>query len=95
MPTPQKSQERRQGIRASLLVAHRHRVGGAVSQRLSELVYMKGRPFALLEWVDLGNVRTPLYICELNPAKLRADTGNRHLFHYDDLTVDPRYALPD
>jgi hypothetical protein len=92
MPTGEKSRDRRQGIRGSVRVAHRHRVGSALSQRVSELVYIKGHPFALLEWVDLGGIRTPLYICELDPTKLRADADERHLFHYDDLTTDPRFA---
>ena len=66
-----------------------------MSDRVSELVYLKGRPFALLEWVDLGGVRTPLYVCELNPTKLRPDDDERHLFHYEELTMDPRFNLPD
>ncbi len=71
---------------------HRHRVGTAVVQRVSELVYAKGRPLALLDWINLGGVRTPLYVCELDPKKLRAATDERGVFHYDDLTADPRFV---
>jgi hypothetical protein len=66
-----------------------------VTERLSELVYIRGRPLALLEWIDLGGVRTPLYVCRLDPAKLRPDRDDRRVFHYDDLTTDPRFTPAD
>ena len=90
MPNIRPANERRHDVRPGLKVMHRHRVGTAVIQRVSELVYAKGRPLALLDWINLGGVRTPLYVCELDPKKLRA-AGNGGLFHYDDLTTDPRF----
>ena len=91
MPVAIPNRERRQAVRSGLQVVHRHRVGTAVSDRVSELVFVKGRPVALMEWIDLGGVRTPLFVCDLNPAKLREDAARRGVFHYDDLTTDPRF----
>jgi len=93
MPLATPQRERRQAARSGFQVVHRHRVGTAVSDRVSELVFVKGRPVALLEWINLGGVRTPLYLCDLDPAKLREDAFQRGVFHYDDLTTDPRFAL--
>jgi hypothetical protein len=94
MATAEQNRDRRQGGRASLRVVHRHRIGSAVSERVSDLVYINGHPFALLGWVDLDGIRTPLHVCELDPTKLRADADEPHLFHYDDLTAEVRFA-PD
>lgn len=87
--------DRREHIRVGLRVVHRHRTGTAVSERVSELLYMKGRAIALLEWIDLGGVRTPLYVCDLDPTKLRPDKYDRAVFHYDGLTTDPRFPASD
>lgn len=73
-------------------VVHRHQVGETVFRRVSELLYVDGRPVALIEWINLGGVRTPLYTHPLDPLKLRADTARRGVFHYDALTADPRFA---
>lgn len=83
--------DRRQDVRPGLKVQHRHRVGSAVGERISEMVYVKGRPVALLDWIDLGGIRTPLYVCELDPTKLRTATDQRGVFHYDGVTTDPRF----
>jgi hypothetical protein len=85
------SKDRRHDARPGLKVKHRHRVGSAVGERVSELVYVKGRPVALLDWIDLGGIRTPLYMCELDPKQLRPATPGG-LFHYDGVTADPRFA---
>jgi len=87
----------RRKLRVGLKVIHRHRVGDKVLRRVSELVYVQGKPRALLSWINLAGVRTPLYICELDPAKLRPAHGVKNTFYYDDLTVDPRYEplVPD
>ena len=84
--------ERRQGVRVGLQVVHRHQVGETVVRRVSELVYVGGRPVALIDWINLGGVRTPLYPFPLDPQKLRQDPGRRGVFHYDALTADPRFA---
>ena len=84
------TQERRTGVRPGLKVVHRHKVGTTVVRRVSELAYIKGRPVALLGWINLGGVRTPLYVCELDPARLHP--ANRDgVFHYEELTSDPRF----
>jgi hypothetical protein len=86
------AKDRRHDLRPGFKVMHRHRVGTAIVERVSELVYVKGRPVALLDWIDLGGIRTPLYMCELDPTKLRTATDQRGVFHYDDVTADPRFA---
>jgi hypothetical protein len=66
-------------------------MGTAVSERVSELVHVDGRPVALLDWVNLGGIRTPLYVCHLDAGKLRPDANSRKVFHYDGITTDPRF----
>jgi hypothetical protein len=92
MPTAMPQKDRRHDPRPGFKVKHRHRVGSAVGDRLSELIYINGRPVALLDWIDLGGIRTPLYICELDAKKLRLATDQRGLYHYDGVTADPRFA---
>jgi hypothetical protein len=80
-------------VRVGLKVIHRHRVGDAVFRRVSELVYIHGKPKALLGWINIGGMRTPIYICDLDPEKLRRAAGERgkNTFYYDEVTIDPRY----
>jgi hypothetical protein len=86
----------RRKVRVGLKVIHRHRVGNRVFRRVSELVFVDGRPKALLSWIDIGGIRTPLYICELDSSKLRAPDGVKNTYYYDATTVDPRFEdLPD
>jgi hypothetical protein len=91
MPEVPPVTERRK-IRSGFRVIHRHRIGNIVVRRSSELVFARGRPIALLEWINLGGVRTPLYSCQLDPAKLRQAPDDRHTYYYDEVTVDPRFA---
>lgn len=83
-------------VRIGPKVIHRHRVGTSVFRRVSELVFVRGRPMAVLGWIDAGGVRTPIYICELDPAKLKKTPGTKSTYYYDEVTVDPRFipALP-
>lgn len=81
----------RRKVRVGMKVIHRHRVGDRVFKRVSELVYVEGRPRALLHWINSAGVRTPLYICELDPKKLRPADGVPNTFYYDEMTVDPRF----
>jgi len=48
-------------------------------------------PRAVLGWIDAGGVRTPIYICELDPAKLRRAAALKNTYYYEEVTVDPRY----
>jgi hypothetical protein len=82
--------ERRKS-RLGLKVIHRHRVGEKVFRRVSELVMIDGQPKAILGWINLGDVRTPIYICDLDPAKLRRSAASTATFYYDEMTVDPRF----
>jgi hypothetical protein len=86
----------RRKIRVGLKVIHRHRVGNRVFRRVSELVFVDGRPKALLGWIDIGGIRTPLCVCELDRSKLRAPNGVKNTYYYDATTVDPRFEeLPE
>jgi len=82
--------ERRKS-RLGFKVIHKHRIGDKVFRRVSELVMIEGQPKALLGWINLGDVRTPIYLCDLDPAKLRRSPTSATTFFYDELTVDPRF----
>lgn len=80
----------RSRVRLGLKVIHRHRAGDSTFRRVSELVFIRGRPRAVLGWIDAGGVRTPIYICELNPAKLTKAAATKDTYYYDEVTDDPR-----
>ena len=82
--------DRRHLPRFQLKVIHRHRSGDRKRRRVSELVYVKGQPKAVLEWIDIAGVRTPLYVSDLDPRKLRKAKAARNTFYYAGETVDPR-----
>ena len=82
---------KRRTSRVGLKVIHRHRIGDRVVRRVSELAMIDGRPKALLGWISLGDVRTPLYLCDLEPSKLRRSPKSRNTYYYDEITVDPRF----
>jgi hypothetical protein len=85
--------QQRSTPRLELKVIHRHRVGSFVFARVSELLYVGGRPKAVLGWINLAGIRTPLYICELKTDRLRqSPAAPRGTFYYDGTTIDPRYA---
>ncbi len=86
----QTSTERRTGPRARLRVIHRHRIGGHRLKRVSELVYVRGQPKVVLEWLNLAGVRAPLFL-ELDPGKLHTPKRLHHFFVYDGETSDPRF----
>ena len=83
--------DNRRKIRIGLKVIHRHRVGNHEFRRVSELVFVGGRAKAILGWVDVGGVRAPIYICDLDPAKLRKAAAAADTYYYEGVTVDPRY----
>ncbi|HEY7237659.1 MAG TPA: hypothetical protein VH600_00690 [Burkholderiales bacterium] len=92
--SPNLRMHNRRKVRLGLRVIHRHRVGKLEFRRVSELVFVRGRPKAILGWIDVGGVRTPLFLCDLDPGKLRkAASGNnaKNTYYYDSVTVDPRY----
>lgn len=80
----------RSKVRNGLKVIHRHKVGEHTYRRVSELVYVRGEPRALLGWIDIGGLRTPIYVCILDREKLHPAAAPR-TFYYDEVTVDPRY----
>ena len=84
--------QNRSRVRLGLKVIHRHRAGDSTFRRVSELVFIRGRPRAVLGWIDAGGVRTPIYICELDPSKLKKAAAMENTYYYDEVTVDPRYV---
>jgi hypothetical protein len=84
--------ERRKN-RLGLKVIHRHRIADKVVRRVSELVVIDGQPKALLGWINLGEVRTPLYLCNLDRAKLHRSPTSANIYLYDEITVDPRFDI--
>ena len=63
-------------------------------RRVSELVFLRGEAKAVLEWIDFGGSRTPIYV-EMDREKLRMTRGLRTLYYYDGTTSDPRLAELD
>jgi hypothetical protein len=49
-------------------------------RRVSELVIIEGQPKALLGWIDFGGVRTPIYLCDLDLAKLHRSATSTSTF---------------
>jgi hypothetical protein len=87
--------EARKTPRGALKVIHRHRIDSLSFRRVSELVFLGGGPKAVLAWVNMAGVRTPIY-CALDPAKLRQPAfAAKGTFYYDETTVDPRYQVED
>ena len=82
--------ERRNLPRVSSRVIHRHRIGSHRFRRVSDLVFVRGKPFAVLEWINSTGVRTPIYL-PLDPEKLRPRTRPKNTFYYDGTTTDPRF----
>ena len=82
------NQERRRA-RAKLKVIHRHRSDGREEgPRESELIFTRRGAVAILEWIDMGGVRTPLITCSLDREKLHRES--ERTYFYDDVTQDPR-----
>ena len=64
-------------------------MGDRTLRRVSELVFLGGEAKAILEWLDINGLRTPIYI-EMDRSKLRMTRGIRHLYFYEGTTSDPR-----
>jgi hypothetical protein len=82
----------RQLARVPQKVIHRHRVGSRAFRRVSELVFIGREPRAILRWINIAGVRTPIY-AYLDPKKLRRLRTERGItFQYDGTTADPADA---
>jgi hypothetical protein len=79
--------------RVPLKVVHRHQMGGQVFKRVSELAYLGGQPKAILRWIDIAGVRTPIY-ADLDPAKLRRVRPRAGVTRYEGTTIDPSEVDP-
>jgi hypothetical protein len=80
----------RHSSRYALKVIHRHRKGEETARRVSELVFINGRAKAILGWIDLGRMRTPIYMPDLDADKLHR-LSDKNTYFYDEVTEDPRY----
>jgi len=81
----------RRRLRATLRVIHRHRSNGReASSRESELVFTRSGAVAILEWIDMGGVRTPVFTLPLDRQKLHRES--ERIYSYEDVTLDPRDA---
>jgi hypothetical protein len=79
----------RRAARVPQKVIHRHRIGSLVFKRVSEFVQVRGEPKAILRWIDIAGMRTPIYI-DLDPTKLRRiRAGPKTRLYYDGTTADP------
>jgi hypothetical protein len=60
-----------------------------VVRRVSELVVIRGRPKAILRWIDIAGIRTPIY-AELDPSKLHQPRAPRGAAaRYEGTTTEP------
>jgi hypothetical protein len=97
----------RRNPRFEFRVIHRHRMGPIAFRRVSELLFVAGVPKAVLAWIDMAGIRTPI-CCDLKPTRLRIPRGHarfdplKRTYYYDETTSDPRYedapraaAVPD
>jgi hypothetical protein len=81
----------RRTARLARKVVHRHRTGGQVSTRVSELMVLRGQPKAILRWIDIAGMRTPICV-DLDPQRLRqVQEGPNGTFRYDGTTTDPSH----
>ena len=80
----------RRSVRVGTKVIHRHRVGEHTLRRVSELVFVRNQPKAVLHWIDMAGDRMPVYL-QLDASRLRAAKGAKGLFYYDGVTTDPRF----
>ena len=57
---------------------------------MSELIFVEGLPKAVLGWIDMAGVRTPIFLA-LDPGKLRRSRSAPRIWYYDEMTSDPRF----
>jgi hypothetical protein len=69
-------------------VVHRHRIGARVFRRVSEIVFIRGKPKAILRWIDIAGVRTPIY-ADLDAERLKRMRTAHVTYLYDGTTTDP------
>jgi hypothetical protein len=56
----------------------------------SDLIFLEGQPYAVLEWGGAKNNQYPLVKIKLDPARLEQTHGMEIDFHYPDPIDDPR-----
>jgi hypothetical protein len=57
---------------------------------------VNGEPRIILGWIDLGGVRAPIYLQNVESGKLRP-LGVKHFYRYEGVTHDPQdtQRIPD
>jgi len=78
--------ERRSIPGVRLKVVHRHRRGEAPERRVSDLVFIDGRPHAVLRWEQRDAARRPALTIPLDSNRLRPAKRVRALFRYEGVT---------
>jgi hypothetical protein len=72
-------------------VLHAHRIGKRRFYKVSELTTLGGKPHLVLQFIQHGAVRVPLFTVEIDPSRLRTAAGADRIAFYDDETTDPRF----
>jgi hypothetical protein len=71
-------------------VMHTLAVGGGWGIGVSDLMFIKGIPHAILEWDGPPDKKLPLVSVKLDRARLSASQGSGADFLYDGVIEDPR-----
>jgi hypothetical protein len=77
--------ERRNSFR--LRVRYAVKSNGGSQPRESDLVFVNERPFAVLEWSEVGAATVTI---ELDATKLRVADASGSVFDYSEPLIDPR-----
>nr|HEX2200367.1 hypothetical protein [Burkholderiales bacterium] len=80
------TEERRAIPRTRLKVIHLHREGDEPTRRVSDLVFLDGKPHAVLGWTHSEQGRRPGAAIELDTARLRPSRRAKALFRYEGVT---------
>jgi hypothetical protein len=81
------TQERRSIPRNRLRVVHLHQERGEPVRRVSELVFVEGKPQAVLGWKEERGARQPRKLIALDTSRLRPPRRAKNLFRYDGITA--------
>ncbi|HEX2565856.1 MAG TPA: hypothetical protein VHL85_03295 [Burkholderiales bacterium] len=81
--------ENRRASRYRLKILHEHRSGGRIRRRVSELIFVDGQPRIILGWIDLGGVRAPIFLHNVDASAVHP-LGVKHFYRYDGVTSDPQ-----
>lgn len=80
--------ERRSIPKVRLRVVHLHRSGDEPVRRVSQLLFVGGRPVAVLGWSGTEGERRPKRTVPLETSRLRPSRHAKHLYRYEGVTVE-------